>query len=271
MTKIGIILGSTRPGPQRRGRRPVGLRRRLAAHRRRVRARRPPRLQAAAPRRGRCRRRWASTPAAHPGVGRQDRLVRRLRLRHARVQPLHVRRAEERHRLPVRRVEQQGRRLRRLRRGRRRPRGRAPAADRGRAADGRRARTRSRCRCSPTSRTSACSARRPPARGAGHHCWTRSSPGARRSRRCAPADDRGRRQGTRFRGSFHRESRPVDHRGLPRCRGRCSPPEDPKRGPVASGTGLVGRHPQAAASGGLRVLAGGLNPPGPRRSARRRR
>ena len=48
-------------------------------------------------------------------------------------------RAEERHRLPVRRVEQQGRRLRLLRRGRRRPGGRAPAPDRRRAADGRRA------------------------------------------------------------------------------------------------------------------------------------
>ena len=38
----------------------------------------------------------------------RHRPVRRLRLRHPGVQPLHLRRAEERHRLRVRRVEQQG-------------------------------------------------------------------------------------------------------------------------------------------------------------------
>ncbi len=44
----------------------------------------------------------ASTAAAHEGVGREDRRLRRLRLRDARVQPRHVRGAQERHRLPVR-------------------------------------------------------------------------------------------------------------------------------------------------------------------------
>ena len=33
---------------------------------------------------------------AHQNMGRQDRLLRRLRLRHARVQPRHLRRAQER-------------------------------------------------------------------------------------------------------------------------------------------------------------------------------
>ena len=71
-------------------------------------------------------------------VGREDRLVRRVRLRDAGVQPLHLRRAEERDRLPLRRVEQQGGGVRQLRQRRRHPGGGAPAPGRGRVADGRR-------------------------------------------------------------------------------------------------------------------------------------
>ncbi len=66
MTKIGIILGSTRPGRNGEAVARWVLRHRQAAHRRGVRARRPARLQAAAPRRGDARRRWASTPSRTP-------------------------------------------------------------------------------------------------------------------------------------------------------------------------------------------------------------
>ena len=88
----------------------------------------------------------------------EDRRVRRLRLRDARVQPLDLRRAEERDRLPLRRVEQQGGRLRRLRRGRWRPRRRAPAPRPGELQVATSA-PRSASPARPTSRTSASSSR----------------------------------------------------------------------------------------------------------------
>ena len=61
---------------------------------------------------------WAATIAPYDGY----------RLRHARVQPLHLRCAQERDRLPLRRVEQQGRGLRQLRICGRSPGDRAPPA-----------------------------------------------------------------------------------------------------------------------------------------------
>jgi hypothetical protein len=56
------------------------------------------------------------------------------------VQPLHLRRAEERHRLPLQGMEQQGRRLRQLRLRRRHPRRRTPPPRHGRTTGRRRAR-----------------------------------------------------------------------------------------------------------------------------------
>ena len=139
MTRIGIILGSTRPG--RNGERwPSGFSS-IASHRdgRRVRAGRPASTTRCRSSMSRCRRRWGSTRTSTPRQwAAKIAVVRRVRVRDAGVQPRHLRCAEERHRLPLRRVEQQGRRLRRLRRGRRSPRRRAPAAHRRRAADGRR-------------------------------------------------------------------------------------------------------------------------------------
>jgi hypothetical protein len=51
---------------------------------------------------------------AHPQMGRQDRVVRRLRHGHTGVQPFDLWRVEERNRLPVRRMAQQGSRIRQL-------------------------------------------------------------------------------------------------------------------------------------------------------------
>jgi len=56
----------------------------------------------------RCRRRWANTPSRTPTSGPRRSPLRRLRDGHPRVQPLHLGRAEERHRLPLPGVEQQG-------------------------------------------------------------------------------------------------------------------------------------------------------------------
>lgn len=135
MPKIAVIVGSVRPGRVTRevadwvhtvaSKRPeadyelvdiadfdlLGLRRGAAAAVRAVRG------------------------CAHQALGSEDRRVRRLRLRHPRVQPQRSRGAEERARLHLRRVEQQGRGLRQHRRRGRRARGRAPAADRLRTAD----------------------------------------------------------------------------------------------------------------------------------------
>ena len=91
---------------------------------------------------------------AHEDMGGEDRLLRRLRLRDARVQPRHLRRAQERDRFPLRRVEQQGGRLRRLRRRQRRARGRASASGDWPSCRSPPCATRSCCRSSPTSRTS---------------------------------------------------------------------------------------------------------------------
>ena len=66
MTRIGIILGSTRPGRNGEAVARWVLEHRQAAHRRGVRAGRPARLPAAAPRRAAARRRWASTRARTP-------------------------------------------------------------------------------------------------------------------------------------------------------------------------------------------------------------
>ena len=64
---------------------------------------------------------------SHEGMVGQDRILRRVRLRDARVQPCHVGSAEECDRLPLQRVEQQGDGFRRLRRRGRHPSSRAAA------------------------------------------------------------------------------------------------------------------------------------------------
>ena len=117
---------------------------------------------------------------AHQGVGGEDRRIRRIHLRHARVQPLDLRRAEERDRLPVRRVEQQGRRVRQLRRARRCPGHRAPAGDRRASCRSRTSASSCASRCSPTSRTSRCSRPAPSTTTRRSFCSTSSSPGHRR-------------------------------------------------------------------------------------------
>lgn len=127
------------PGPQRQGRRRLGADQGQGPHRRGLRPDRPGGLPAAAPGRGHPGLHGPVHGRAHQGVGGHHRPLRRVHLRDAGVQPLHLGCAEERHRLHLRRVEQQGRRLRQLRRCRRRPRDRAPARHHQRAADSPRA------------------------------------------------------------------------------------------------------------------------------------
>ena len=147
---IAIILGSTRPGRNGEGRRPLGVRPGRAADGDARSTWSTCSTTTCRTSTSRCRRHRASTAAStRKAWADDDRLVRRLRLRHARVQPLHLRRAEERHRLPLRGVEQQGRRLRQLRLGRRRPRRGAPAPRDGRAAGRRRPAAGPASRCSP--------------------------------------------------------------------------------------------------------------------------
>ncbi len=102
MIKIAIIIGSTRPG--RKGEAVARWVHEIAhkRQRRRVRAGRHQGLQPAAARRADAADAGPVHPAAHQGLGGEDRLLRRLRLRDARVQPRDVGRAQERDRLPVR-------------------------------------------------------------------------------------------------------------------------------------------------------------------------
>jgi len=107
MPRIGIILGSTRPN--RNGEQVAQWVLELASQRAdaQFRTRRSARLPAAAP--------DEAMPASFgqyanehtKGLGPEDRVVHGFVIGHARVQPRHLGRAQERDRLPLRRMEQQ--------------------------------------------------------------------------------------------------------------------------------------------------------------------
>ncbi len=215
MTRIGIILGSTRPG--RNGEQVAQWVYDIAtqSRRRRVRADRPADYPLPAPRRADAAVAGPVPARAHQGVGREDRLLRRVRHRHPGVQPRHLRRAEERASTTS------------TPSGTTRPSASSPTA---RSAALARWSTcawspascrwptyvnRSRSRCSPTSRTSVSSS---PATTTSRHsrrCWTRSSPGAPPSRRCAS------------------QARPPDPSSWDNCRA-CTRPEITPAGAAAT-------------------------------------